>query len=148
MATDRTENLIAEQLSIVFYDGHFDKVHYGLAMASSAAAIDTPVTLFFTMSACHALMADWHHMPISPGQGKTGENGGDMDARFKAQKIATFEELMSACQEMGVTFMVCEMGLVARGLKASELRCDITIKPGGLVSFLSMTSKHGNMVFI
>ena len=40
-----------QSLSIVVYDGHFDKIHYALAMASSAAAIDTNVTLFFTMDA-------------------------------------------------------------------------------------------------
>ena len=41
-------------LSMVVYDGHFDKIHYALAMASSAAAIDTSVTLFFTMDAARA----------------------------------------------------------------------------------------------
>jgi peroxiredoxin family protein len=138
-----------DRLSIVLYDGHFDKVHYGLAMAASAAAIDIPVTLFFTMNACKALTADWRDMPISPGQAaEPDETGGAMDARFTARKVATFEDLLSACQEMGVTFMVCEMGLVARDLVAGDLRQDITIEPGGLVSFLSMAGKHSNLVFI
>ena len=38
-----------EKLSLVVFSGDFDKVHYALVMASAAAAIDTPVTLFFTM---------------------------------------------------------------------------------------------------
>ena len=142
-------NTKLERLSIVLYDGHFDKVHYGLAMASSAAAIDIPVTLFFTMSACHGLLPDWRDMPISPGQEiEARESGGTMDARFAQQKIATYEELLSACVELDVTFMVCEMGLRARDLSADDLRQDVPVTPGGLVTFLSGAAHHGNIVFI
>ena len=44
-----------DKLSIVVYAGFYDKVHYALVMAAAAAAIGRPVTLFFTMGACHAL---------------------------------------------------------------------------------------------
>jgi len=154
--TNGPENRI-ERLSVVVYDGHFDKIHYALAMASSAAALNMPATLFFTMDACAALMVStdgsrpgWHDLPISgsgtPDQGAT--TGATMDAQFKAQKIAPFEELLSACVEMGVTFMVCEMGLRARHLSADQLRTDIPLEPGGLVTFLSTASKDGSIVFI
>ncbi len=140
-----------ERLSVVVYDGHFDKAHYALAMASSAAALEMPVTLFFTMNACRALMVSpddgqplWRSMPLS----ESGDCGGDMDDRFRAQKIATFEELLTACMELGVTFMVCEMGLKARNLAADDLRTDVPVKPGGLVTFLSNASKGGSIVFI
>lgn len=140
-----------ERLSVVVYDGHFDKVHYALAMASSAAALDMPVTLFFTMDACRALMIApdngqpaWRAMPLS----ESGGTGGEMDDRFQAQKIAPFEELLTACMELGVTFMVCEMGLKARGLSAADLRQDIPVEPGGLVTFLSDATKDGSIVFI
>jgi len=138
-----------ERLSMVLYDGHFDKVHYALAMASSAAVLDKPVTLFFTMNACKGLMKDWRDMPVSRGQQNgSEENGGQMDDRFADQKIATYEELLSACVELGVTFMVCEMGLAARELSASDLRDDVPVTPGGLVTFLSESGKHGNIIFI
>jgi len=139
------------RLSVVVYDGHYDRVHYALAIASSAAALETPVTLFFTMSACRALMVSpdddqplWRAMPLSESDGC----GGDMDDRFQTQKIATFEELLTACMELGVTFMVCEMGVKARNLVADNLRKDVPVKPGGLVTFLSDTSKDGSIVFI
>ena len=142
-----------ERLSVVVYDGHFDKVHYALAMASSAAALDMPVTLFFTMDACVALMmsADgnqpgWHALPVSnTGDGATGI---DRDSQFQTQKIATFEDLLAACVELDVTFMVCEMGLKARHLSAEDLRTDIPVEPGGLVTFLSNATKDGSIVFI
>ena len=136
-------------LSVVVYDGHFDKVHYALAMAAAAAAIDRPVTLFFTMDACQALMIDeagspaWRALPTT-----TGELGGAMDARFQADRIATFDELLESCTELGVGIMVCEMGLKARGLDAAGLRPDITVQPGGLVTFLAGPAKDGQMVFV
>lgn len=149
---NRPDNGI-ERLSVVVYDGHFDKIHYALAMAASAAALDMPVTLFFTMDACAALMMSvdgkqpgWHGLPANDADGvKTGI---DMDNQFQAQKIATFEELLVACVELGVTFMVCEMGLKARHLSVDELRADIPVEPGGLVTFLSNATKDGSIVFI
>ena len=65
-----------ERLSIIVYDRHFDKVLYALVMASGAAAIGREVTLFFTMSACHALLKQgsdgtpgWASMPLSHADG-------------------------------------------------------------------------------
>lgn len=140
------------QLSIVVYDGHYDKIHYALAMASAAAALDSQVTLFFTMDAARSLMrpddsggqAAWRALPVSQGDG----NGGTMDDGFAADKIGTFEDLLSACKELGVTFMVCEMGLKARGLHLENLRDDIDITSGGLVTFLSNAHADGSVVFI
>lgn len=135
-----------DRLSIVVYDGHFDKVHYALAMASSSAALDIPVTLFFTMNACKALMTGpgWREMPLTESSG----TGGDMDDGFRANNIATFEDLLTACVELGVTFMVCEMGLRARDLSAESLREDIPVEPGGLVTFLSNATNDGSIVFV
>ena len=140
-----------DKLSIVVYDGHYDKVHYALVMAASAAAIGRPVTLFFTMGACHALkQADatgtpaWRAMPVSQGDG----TGGDRDDVFDAMKVATFEVLLESCIQLGVTFMVCEMGLRAEGLEGQPLRDDIPLEKGGLVTFLNDTSKDGAVIFI
>lgn len=136
-------------LNIVVYDGHFDKVHYALAMAAAAAAIDRPVSLFFTMDACRALMRDdagqalWGAMPTT-----TGETGAAMDARFATDKIGTFEELLESCVEMEIAIMICEMGLRARGLDANDVRDDVPVTPGGLVTFLAGPAKDGQMVFI
>lgn len=151
MVQDSSPESRMDRLSLVIYDGHYDKVHYALAMASSAAALEIPVTLFFTMNACRALMVSaddgrplWRTMPLSESDG----TGGDMDDEFRAQKIGAFEELLGACMDLGVTFMVCEMGLKARNLPADDLREDVPIKPGGLVTFLSGGAKDGSIVFI
>ena len=135
-----------DKLSIVVYDRHFDKVHYALVMASAAAAIGTPATLFFTMDACQALMRDdgWKAMPLSDGDG----NGAGRDADYAASKVATFDELLSACAALNVRFLICEMGLRARGMDRAGMRDDVEIEEGGVVTFLMDASSDGAMIFI
>ena len=140
-----------DKLSIVVYDHHFDKVHYALVTASAAVAIGKAVTLFFTMGACQALMtADasrphgWATMALSDGPG----DGQERNQFYQENGVATFEELIEACSTLGVTFMVCEMGLRAKKLEGSGLRKDLGIEISGMVTFLNDASKNGAMLFI
>ena len=141
LSTDRPD-----KLSVVVFSGDFDKVHYALVMASAAAAIDTPTTLFFTMEGTRALLKGkaWADQPTSGGV----DRGADMDAHFKASGVADFETLLGACREMGVRFLVCEMGLKAMGLTREDLRDDIKFETGGVVTFLNDASKTGAMIFV
>ena len=141
-AADKTS---PDKLSIVVFSGDFDKVHYALVMAAAAVAANTPVTLFFTMWAGRALGRDhgWRRMTCSDGAGAEA-----MDARFKAANVADFETLLDACVALGVTFMVCEMGLKALGMDADALRPDVPVAKGGVVTFLADASKDGAMVFV
>lgn len=141
-----------DKLSIVVFSGEFDKVHYALVLASGAAAVGKAVTLFFTMDACHALgkkgadgVAPWRAMPTAGGD---KGSGGEMDDDFAAKGVATFEELLGACPELGVKFLVCEMGLKAIGLERSDLRDDIPIEDGGVVTFVTDASADGTMLFV
>jgi len=148
-------NASPDKLSIIVYDGHFDKVHYALVMASVAASIGRPVTLFFTMGACRVFglegddgKAAWRSLPLSVGVGEEGQSGGELDDSFSSQGIATFEELLEACVLLEAKFMVCEMGLQAVGMKGVALRDDIPIEPGGAVTFLKDASKDGALIII
>jgi len=140
-----------DKLSIVVFSGDFTRVHYALCMASSAAAVGRPATLFFTMKAVHALLAEggaggpgWHDLAPAD-DGGTAEA---IDAAFAARGVATFEGLLEACAELGVRFMVCEMGLKAEGVLPEALRRDLDIAEGGLVTFMADASADGAMVFI
>lgn len=143
MPADRTS---PDKLSIVVFSGAFDRVHYALVMAAAAIASNTPVTLFFTMWAGRALEKDmgWTRLPVSEG----GQTAAEMDAAFKARNVATFEELLAACVALGVRFMVCEMGLKALGIDPDDLRPDVPVAKGGVVTFLADASKDGAMVFV
>jgi len=139
-----------KKLSIVVYSGDFDKVHYALAMASAAVAVNLPATLFFTMEAIRALATEgsdgtpgWHSMRT--GAGEAAEQA---DARFRGRGVATFGELLDACRELGAAFMVCEMGLHAIGMTMDELRGDIAYREGGIVTFLNDAHAEGTVVFV
>lgn len=139
-----------DKLSIIVYSGEFDKVHYALALASSAVATNQAATLFFTMGACRALVragADgtpgWHGLGAGPGRAAA-----EIDRDYARLGVATFDELFSACVELGVRFIVCEMGLRAAGIEPEDLRDDLTIDTAGIVTFLGDASKNGAMLFV
>jgi peroxiredoxin family protein len=139
-----------EKLSLVLYSGDFDKVHYALAMASAAVAVNVPATLFFTMQAIRALKKPgggkspgWH--ALRAGDGRSAR---EVDEDFGSRGVAHFDELLEACRDLGATFMVCDMGLRAAGLEMADLRDDIDYQEGGLVTFLNDASADGAMLFI
>ena len=132
-------------LGLVLFSGDFDRIHYGLAMASAAAAINRPVTLFFTMKACRALIgADgWRNISTEAGQ-----SGADRDEDLRSRGIGGFGELLEACSALGVRFIVCETGLRAEGIERSTLRDDITLEVAGLVTLYNDISARGTLTFI
>ncbi len=132
-----------EKLSLIVFSGDHARVHYALAAAAAAAAIDRPVTLFFTMEAARALFA--------PGAGGApgwrALAGAGADADLRARGIAGFDELLESCVELGARFMVCEMGLRALGASADALRADVPVAVGGLASFYRH-AEGGAMLFV
>jgi peroxiredoxin family protein len=139
-----------DKLSIIVYSGDYGRVHYALAMASAAAAINRPVTLFFTMGAIRALTkptkGGWGALPVTDDTGHG--TGAAQDAAMAEKDLATFEELLAACVTFKVTFMVCEMGLRAVDLTPADLRDDLPYQEGGIVSFLADASATGTTIFI
>jgi peroxiredoxin family protein len=137
---------VAERLSVLLLSGSFDRAHYALAMASSAAALDRPATIFVSLAATRALLAPdsegrpgWARLPVSAElAGPDGTDGGLLDARNRARGVAGFEELLQACTALGVEIMVCEMGLRTLDLQADALRDDLPIRSGGLASLLGL----------
>ncbi|CAA7618824.1 DsrE/DsrF/DrsH-like family protein [Magnetospirillum sp. SS-4] len=144
------EKTSPDKLSIVVFSGEFDRIHYALVMAAAAVASNTPVTLFFTMWAGRALeapLADgrpaWTRLKCSDGR-----TAMEMDDGFKARGIGSFEDLLEACVALGVTVMVCEMGVKALGMDPDGLRPDVPIARGGVVTFLADASRTGAMLFV
>lgn len=139
-----------DKLSLVVYSGDFDKVHYALAMASAAVAVNVPATLFFTMEAIRALKKPgggespgWHALRAGDGR-----DARQIDQEFGTRGVARFDELLEACRDLGATFMICDMGLRATGLEMADLRDEIDYRQGGLVTFLNDARADGAMLFI
>ena len=138
-----------QKLSLIIYSEEADRVHYAFAMASAAAAIDIRTTLFLTMGAIKALLGKpdevsdgWNNLRTN-----LGVSGYELNKQFRDTNVATFEELIEACSSLGVEIMVCEMGLRVLGMQREDLRADITISEGGLVSFYAKAG-NGPITFI
>ena len=126
----------AGALSVIVFSGDFERVHYALVLASAAAAIGGPATLFFTGEAIRALVANngWQNLPAAGGA-----TGGEIDERYQSRGVAGFDELLQACVGLDVRFIVCEMGLRAIGLTRADLRDDVPIEEAGVVTLLVET---------
>ena len=134
-----------ERLSVVLLSGDFARVHYALCLASAAAALERPVTLFVTLGALRAFTAGdaharpgWARLPVREElAGPKVADGEALDAHYRARGAAGFEELLQACRALGVEFMVCEMGLQVLGLEPGQLRADLQPQAGGLATLLA-----------
>ncbi len=135
-----------KKLSLVVASGTYEKVHYAFVMAAGAAAVGIPVTMFFTMGASRTVLngAGWHEL-VSDISGMSAKH---RDEDFAEKGVATLEELIESSAELGVRFMVCEMGLVAEGLKDIPLRDDLTIEVTGVVTFFDDAEAGGSVVYI
>lgn len=138
-------------LSIVVFSGGFDRVHYALAMAAAAAAVNREAVLFFTGRALRALVHEeepgvlgWHDLDAADD----GSRPAERDRFFAAHGMATFEELLEACVALRVRILACEMGLRALGLQPSaKLRADAAAEIAGIVTYLA-ASKGAQTLFV
>ncbi len=137
-------------LSVVVFSGAYDRVHYALAMAAAAVSINRPATLFFTMGGARALLAPdtagpgWYHLYPT----EDGRTPREADFALTERGLGAFDELLGACVALGADVMVCEMGLRALGLELADLRSDVPVKPGGLVTFLTEAPRGTAVVFV
>jgi len=115
-------------VSIIVRSARYEDVHYALAMASAAVAVNKPAVLFFTMGGLRALtgpppaLEDWAR-----------------DALNRERGVGDFETLLQACIELGVRFIVCEMGLRSLSIDRSTLRSDVPFIVAGIVTLLEET---------
>ena len=129
------------RLSLLVFDGHFARVHYALVLASAAAAVNRPVTIFFAGAAVPALTPQgWRWLAGDPA---------NEAAEMKARGIAGFDELLEACAAMDVRFMACELALRRLGLERRDLDPALDVTVAGAVSFLGQSPPGtGSMLFI
>ena len=115
-------------LSLIVRAGDYESVHYALALAAAALAVNKPAVLFFTMAGIRALtgppplLDDWDH-----------------DTRNRGRGVGDFETLLGACVELGARFIVCEMGLRALDIDRASLRSDVPFTIAGIVTLLEET---------
>ncbi|MFV3127605.1 hypothetical protein [Niveispirillum sp. KHB5.9] len=133
-------------LALVIQSGGFDRVHYALVTAAAAVATGRPVTLFFTGRALPALLdrEGWKRLDFSDD----GTSPEARDATLAHRGVGTFEELLTGCAELGVTFLACEMGWRALGIREPVLRQGLEVETTGMVSLLGRVRPGDQLLFV
>ena len=122
-------------LSIIVRSGKYEDVHYALALAAAAVAVNKPAVLFFTMAGIRAL-----------GGPPPGLEDWGRDALNRQRGVGDFETLLQACVELGARFIVCEMGLRSLGIDRASLRGDVPFTVAGIVTLLEETKPGMHLV--
>lgn len=113
---------MSEPLGLLLISGGHERAHYALMLATAAAAIGRPVTLFATNAGCRLLLKA---APL--------ESDG-REEKLSSSGVATLAELMEAAQALGIRLMACEAGLRAESLVDEPLAGGVEV--AGIVTFL------------
>jgi peroxiredoxin family protein len=109
-------------LGLLLISGGHERAHYALMLATAAASLGRPVTLFATNAGCRLLL------DAAPLERDSRE------AELARAGVATIATLMEAARGLEIRRMACEAGLRAEGLEGEALA------PGteraGIVTFL------------
>lgn len=157
-----------EGLSMVVFSGELDKVLAAFTIANGAAAMDLPVSMFFTFWGINVLRREDH---VRSAQKKTTMEGmfgrmmphGPEDLQLSKLRmaglgtrlikremskkhVAGIHELIRSAQEQGVHFIACQMSMNLMGIHKDELIPGITI--GNVASFIDVADRSRMTLFI
>lgn len=110
-------------LGVLLRSGGHDAAHYALVVATAAAAIGRPVTLFATNAGCALLLRDTPLL-LDP-----------REALLASRGVAGIGTLLEAAADLGLRRMACEAGLRAEALAPDRLAEGVAV--AGIVTFLS-----------
>lgn len=155
-------------LAMVVFSGDLDKLLAAMIIANGAAAMEMPVSVFFTFWGLNALRRDG---PVHLDGKKTMAEGmfGRMMPRgaehlhlskmnmaglgtrmikheMEKKHVATLAQLMASAQEQGVRFIACTMSMDLMGIRKEELIPGI--KYGNVGSFLDAADRSRSTLFI
>jgi len=156
----------ANELSMVVLSDDLDKVLAAFIIANGAAAMDTPVTMFFTFWGLNVLrrgepvpvkkslierMFGWM-MPrgaekLTLSKMNMGGLGTVMIKRVMRQKnVYSLPRLMETAKQQGVRLVACGMSMGLMGIRAEELIDGVEF--GGVASFLDAADRSKTTLFI
>ncbi len=152
--------------TIVMFSGDLDRALAGFIIANGAAAMGSPVTMFFTFWGLNVLrrpepvavkkntvekMFGWM-MPRGPSQLKLSKMnlGGMGSAMIKGimrdKGVAALPELIETAKENGVRLVACSMSMDLMGIKQEELIDGI--EEGGVATYLNQADAGNVNLFI
>ena len=165
---DTTQETKPEGMTMVLFSGDFDKVMAAFIIANGAAAMDIPVTMFFTFWGTNVLRVDG---PISPKPKKTfmekmfgkmmpkgpkklklskmnmmGMGTIMMKKEMEKKNVYDLPKLIDSARQQGVRLIACTMTMDIMGLKKEELLPGIEF--GGVGTFVSSADDSRSTLFI
>jgi len=153
-----------KRMAIIASKGTLDMAYPPLILASTAAALDYEVQVFFTFYGLTLLRRDLSDVKISPLAnpampmplpmpvlvsalpGMETMATTMMKQKLKKHGVASLEELRSACLEAGVKLIACQMTLDLFEFDKSEFIDGIEY--GGAATFLEFAGKADVTLFI
>ncbi len=155
-------------LSMVVFSGELDKALAAFIIANGAAAMDLPVTMFFTFWGLNILRKDGPVTFASPkdstekmfgmmmpkgakhlklSQLNMGGLGTRMMKRVMTRKhVMDLPTLVKTAQEQGVRFVACTMSMDLMGIRKEELISGIDF--GGVGSFIDAADSSRISLFV
>lgn len=157
-----------EGLALIVFSGELDKLLAAFTIANGAAAMDMPVTMFFTFWGLNVLRREGpvhlaskkttmegmfgRMMPRGPkdlqiSKLKMGGLGTRLIKREMAKKhVADLPHLIASAREQGVRFVACTMSMNLMGIKKEELVDGLTF--GNVGSFVETADRSTISLFV
>ena len=152
--------------TIILFSGEFDKVMAALIIANGAAAMGSPVTMFFTfwginvlrrpepVSAPKNLVERMFGWMMPRGAGKLGLSrmnmGGAGLAMLKGimrkKNVPSLPELIASARAAGARLVACSMSMGLMGIRREELIDGV--EAGGVATFLAEAGQSDVTLFI
>jgi len=140
-----------KRMAIIASKGTLDQAYPPLILATTAAAMDMEVAIFFTFYGLNMVHKDkYDHLKVAPlGNpampmpvpniigglpGMTHMATSMMKSWMKRENVATIPELLEACVEFDVKLIACQMTLDVLGIEAEDLLDGVEV--GGAAAFL------------
>ena len=156
--------MAAKKMAIIASKGTLDMGYPPLILASTAAAMDWEVQIFFTFYGLQLLRRDLSGIAISPLAnpampmpmpmpvvvsmlpGMEAMASSMMKGKIKKKGVASLEELRSLCLEAGVKLIGCQMTMDLFDFDKSEFVDGIEI--GGAATFLNFAGDTDVCLFV
>jgi peroxiredoxin family protein len=160
MQRDPAKNTVA----IIASKGTLDMAYPPLILATAAAAMGMEVQVFFTFYGLDIVKKGGaEHLKVSPianpampvpvpnivGMlpGMTPMATWMMKSHyFGRHHVATIDELLEQCHDLGVKLIACQMTMDVMGIKREDLRDEVEV--GGAATFLNFASQAHTTLFI
>ena len=151
--------------TMLLFSDDMDKAFATFVIANGAAAMDSPVTIFFAFWGLNVLRKPTSSkgkdllskmfgfmMPTGPDQLKLsrmnmlGMGSWMMKFVMRRKRVQSLPELIASAKEQGVRFIACSMSMDVMGIRQEELIDGVEV--GGVVTFLSAAEKSNMTLFV